>query len=308
MIKVAIVIVCMNNLKNLTPCLDSIIRYTKTPYEIWVNAYMFTRKNLDNVRKRYPDVNWVVNNEITGFSENNNIILKQINAKYALILNDDTELFEPMIDSLVTDLEKNSYIDFLSPVLYTSNREKVQFCGRNPISAMDFILMDMSIVDRTNKPSKYINQKGLFKTYNLSGACFLARTKTFKTLGWFDEYYFFCPEDIAIGTLANKKGYQVWVDANVGVIHYGGQTRKSKVKMATLPALKVGCLRFWGEGNPIRTLILAVLMLLASTLKCLLYLIKKDEIEYKAQFNSIKAIICGLTPNAAFRKYYRKIK
>ena len=42
MAKVAIVIVCMNNLKNLIPCLDSIKKYTKIDYEVWVTAYLFS--------------------------------------------------------------------------------------------------------------------------------------------------------------------------------------------------------------------------------------------------------------------------
>ena len=44
MIKVSIVIVCMNNLKNLYPCLNSIIKHTSVSYEILVVAYLFSRK------------------------------------------------------------------------------------------------------------------------------------------------------------------------------------------------------------------------------------------------------------------------
>lgn len=46
MAKVAIVIVCMNNLKNLFPCLDSIKQQTKISYEVWVVAYLFSKENL----------------------------------------------------------------------------------------------------------------------------------------------------------------------------------------------------------------------------------------------------------------------
>ena len=54
MIKVSIVIVCMNNLKNLYPCLNSIIKHTSVSYEILVVAYLFSRKNLEKLKVDYP--------------------------------------------------------------------------------------------------------------------------------------------------------------------------------------------------------------------------------------------------------------
>ena len=45
--QVSIVIVCMNNLKNLYPCLDSIRKYTHVSYETLVVAYL-SRKRIWN--------------------------------------------------------------------------------------------------------------------------------------------------------------------------------------------------------------------------------------------------------------------
>ena len=84
MIKAAIVIVCMNNLRNLFPCLDSIKAYTQIPHEVWVVAYLFSKENLLSLRKNYPWVVVVESNEIRGFSENNNLALKQVKTEYTL--------------------------------------------------------------------------------------------------------------------------------------------------------------------------------------------------------------------------------
>lgn len=51
MAKAAIVIVCMNNLKNLFPCLDSIKQQTTISYEVWVVAYLFSKENLTLLRE-----------------------------------------------------------------------------------------------------------------------------------------------------------------------------------------------------------------------------------------------------------------
>ena len=42
--KVSVVIICMNNLGNLYPCLDSIIKHTHVSYEIFVVAFMIFRE------------------------------------------------------------------------------------------------------------------------------------------------------------------------------------------------------------------------------------------------------------------------
>ena len=49
-IDVSIVIVCMNNLKNLYPCLNSILKNTTVNYEVFVVAFLFSDENKSFVR------------------------------------------------------------------------------------------------------------------------------------------------------------------------------------------------------------------------------------------------------------------
>ena len=52
---VSIVIVCMNRLDNLYPCLDSLRKHTAAvSYETLVVAYRFSDDNLSKVRADYP--------------------------------------------------------------------------------------------------------------------------------------------------------------------------------------------------------------------------------------------------------------
>lgn len=79
---VSIVIVCMNNLKSWYPCLESIRKYTHFSYECFVVAYLFPKENLEKVRNDFPWVKFIESNEICGFSENNNLALRQARGKY----------------------------------------------------------------------------------------------------------------------------------------------------------------------------------------------------------------------------------
>lgn len=303
---VAIVIVCMNNLKNLIPCLDSIAEFTNIAHEIWINCYMFSDENLAIIRRRYPYVHIVVNNEIAGFSENNNIILKQLDTEYVLILNDDTIFKEPVLDRLVDSIQRTPDAAIMAPKLLNGDGS-LQYCGKAPYTIWDFIVATSSIGDPGFKKSIYINQDNIFRTYNICGACFLIKRAIFEELGWFDEYYFFCPEDIALSTLANQRGYSVYCDSNISLYHLQGKT-SSIVKPATLPAARKGSIKFYSKGSLYLLLFLKFYIFILCTIKTIFFFLKKDKINYMAQWHCVETIFTSLTPKDIFIKYYTQIK
>ena len=72
---VSIVIVCMDRMDLLRPCLDSIRKNTSVTYETFVVAYMFSEANLAVLKAGYPWVTVVESRELRGFAENNNLAL-----------------------------------------------------------------------------------------------------------------------------------------------------------------------------------------------------------------------------------------
>lgn len=56
-ISVSVIIVCMNNLDNLYPCIKSIMKYTQVPYEIIVTAFLFSDENLKKSKEGLPKRN-----------------------------------------------------------------------------------------------------------------------------------------------------------------------------------------------------------------------------------------------------------
>lgn len=318
MIDVSIVIVCMNNLKNLYPCLDSIRKYTTVSYETFVVAYLFSKDNLDKLRKKFPWVTIIESNEIRGFSENNNLALRQAEGKYCFVVNDDTLMEEDVIGKLVKSFNEitDPMIAIVSPVLLNSDHS-VQVCGRPPFFAKEYVMSLLHLWSEKNNGGKYINQQGIFITYNIIGAAFLIKTEIFRKYNFFDEYYYFCPEDIAFSTLLNKSGYHCYVNSNTKIIHYGGGSGNknvSKVKMATMPAGEKGSLRFFSNDNVIKYFLLGLFIIIVSTIKCVLYKLKSKKqmdsfyIIYKANKNVICSLLSTMTPKQIFIKYYKSIK
>lgn len=97
--------------------------------------------------------------------------------------------------------------------------------------------------------SQFTEKRGVFKTYNLMGAAFLVKTELFRLIGFFDEFYFFCPEDIDVSTKLNNLGYSCYVDADVVQYHIQGGTW-SVMQTATEPAHFKGSIAFY-SGNSV---------------------------------------------------------
>jgi len=312
-IEVSIVIVCMNNLENLYPCLDSIKKHTSISYETLVVAYLFEKENMEKVRSDYPWVTFIESNQIRGFSENNNIALQQAKGKYCFVLNDDTKMTMPVIDLLVDTIKKlPEDVAIISPVVIYPDG-KIQFCGRPPKNWITFILQMLHLWNENH--GKYVNRKGVFRSYNIVGAAFLIKKDIFRKYGWFDETYFFCPEDIALSTLLNEEGYRCYVDSNVKLVHSGGMTYKSLswTKTATQPATCRGHLLFYSKNNIIRRIALSSVVLAVNCVRYLVHTIKgawgkKPNADYvlaKCDLNCIKICFCNKTPKEIFIKFYR---
>lgn len=262
MVDVSIVIVCMNNLKNLYPCLESIHKYThEITYETFVVAYLFTEENLQKVKRDFPWVTFIESNVIRGFSENNNLALRQAKGQYCFVLNDDTEMKMPVIDILVETINKlPEDVAAISPRSVFGNGD-IQSCGRPPHTLLTYILGSLKLWKEQKTKSPYINQKGIFQTYDLWGAFFLIKTDVFRKMGWFDERYFFSPEDIALSRKLNREGYKCYVNSDVTIVHYEGMTGKgtSKLQVATKPAGFKGNIIYYGEDTKMKTFFVSLL-------------------------------------------------
>ncbi len=324
---VSIVIVSMNNVRQLYPCLDSIRQFTHVPYEIWVVAYMFSPENLLDAKQKYPRVHWIESHEIRGFSENNNLALRQVTGEYTFVLNDDTYFTMPVIDQLVDDFSlienfelgtlnlelRPKRVAILSPRLDNPDGS-VQVCGRPPYPWISFIF-DF-LCNPTVRVSDYVNQKGLFQSYNIIGAAFLIRTEVFKSMGWFDENYFFTPEDIALSTRLNLQGWQCWVDADASLVHLGGMSGKSTsmTQTALMPAAVRGTVLFYTSGKPLLRFVTRCLIALRSLFKILShglrYLFGRSQhhrILIIGNWNIFLTSFSSRSPKTLFLHYYQRL-
>jgi len=316
MVDVSIIIVCMNRPDNLYPCLESIRRTTvKVTYEVLVVAYMYDPEGLARAREDFPWVTFIESNEIRGFSENNNLALKQVRGRYCFVLNDDTELPGPTVDCLVEDfgaLPEGTAI--VSPTLLNADGS-LQLCGRPPYPARHYVLQQWHLfkepTDSTvgQEPAATVGGRRLFRTWGITGAAFLIPTELFRELGWFDERFFFTPEDIALASLACRKGYGLYVDTTAQVVHKW-RTTASRIMGAIRPAAVRGSLMHFSDFRSGKYLLLAVPVWLAEFAKrtkaAVVQAVRpspRHRLELQTYRNITRSIFTHRTPKEIFKRY-----
>ena len=343
MTDVSIIIVCMNRPDNLYPCLESIRRTTvKVTYEVLVVAYMYDPAGLAKAREDFPWVDFIESDRIRGFSENNNLALKRAKGRYCFVLNDDTELPEGgiweetgmryeengrtkqdvpgTIDRLVEDFEAlPEGTAIVSPTLLNADGT-LQLCGRPPYPAKHYVLQQWHLFsepkDNTagQEAAAVVNGRKLFRTWNITGAAFLIPTELFKELGWFDERFFFTPEDIALGMLACNRGYKLYVDTSAQVVHKW-RTTASRISTAIRPAAVRGSLMHFSDFRTGKYFLLALPVWTAEFSKRVkaafvqaLHPSQQHRTELQTFRNITRSIFTRRTPKEIFTKYYKELQ
>ena len=292
--EVSVIIVCMGDpRRHLYGCLDSILAHTALECEFLVTAYRMPAELREELAGRYPFVKITVNDAVAGFSENNNLSLEKATGEYCFIVNDDTLIEADVIGALVKDMEKlGPGVAAVQPkIVFPDGR--VQTCGRDPWTPWRYVRHYLHCVDEA-RPGPFSMKEGLFRSYTLNGACFLARREAFCKAGWFDPRYFFTPEDIALGHRFNELGYEVWADADVSITHKAGGS-SSAMEPAIKPARVAGALLFYGHRIPLGCFIWCF-----EALRCLRHIFHRDSTEYKTARNVMRTVFSGKTPKEVF--------
>lgn len=306
-IDVSIVIVCMNQIDDLFRCLDGIAAHThRVTCEIWVVAYRFSAENVAKLRARHPAVNLVESNELRGFAENNNLALRQAHGEFCFIVNDDTVMDMPVIDRLHESFGKEPRAALFSPKILNMDGT-VQFCGGLPHTMGHWLLVEFKLRQPARMKSPLVNGTGIFQTATVMGAAFMVRTAVLRELGYFDERFFFCPEDSALSMLANERGYACFVNADA-LIYHKHSTTLGRHALPTVLAMQRGQTLYHSRGSPLRWLAYAAAMFGLAAGKYAYWSVSRAPdraLRRRIWWTAMGTAFSRRTPKEIFRRYFR---
>ena len=167
---ITIVIASFESRKKIRTCLNSIDK----------QCHVINVENSDdsehkkNIEKEYNNVKCILTGENLGYGKANNIGLKEVKTKYALILNPDTELFPKTLEKFLEVALKHPDFAIIAPSVADDKKDYEKFVSAAKSPQFDHpISLDTRVVKTV---------KGYAMFLNLS---------QFEDIGFFAEITFF---------------------------------------------------------------------------------------------------------------------
>ena len=184
-------IVNYNSEKYILKCLESIYANAAgIDIDIYVVDNNSDDNSVDNIRKFYPDVKLIENNENKGFGAANNQVLKLFNSRYCLITNPDVTVIPGTIQKMISFMDSNLNAGAIGCKILNPDKTLQYSCRRYPT-----IIMTLSrgfLIDNIFPENKVI-EKYLMKDWAhdsimpvdwLTGCCFNGQAGNNKRCGF----------------------------------------------------------------------------------------------------------------------------
>ena len=198
---ITIVIASFKSEKKIKDCLNSIDKQAKVLVIENSNNLSFK----ENLEKEFSNVECVLAGANIGYGSANNIGLKKVKTKYALILNPDATLHPSSLENFIKATEKIYDFAIMAPYI---QEEKDKFDKKNDLKNIS--------------PVEVGNVKGFAMFLNIS---------EFREVGFFDENFFFYFEEIDLCKRLINHGKKIYLIPEIKIDHGGGLSHNQSINV-----------------------------------------------------------------------------
>ena len=224
--RVGIIILNWNGKEHLSRFLPSVLKYSGD-YDVVVIDNNSSDDSVEFLTHEYPQIRVVHNPLNGGFAKGYNDGLKQIEGEYSyyILLNSDVEVSPNWIEPIISKMESEETLVACQPkVLSFQIKNKFEHAGAagGYLDKNGYPFCRGRIFNEIEEDSgQYEEETEIFWA---TGACMFVQSKTFHTLGGFDETYFAHMEEIDLCWRMKLHGYTIKVIPSSVVYHLGGGT------------------------------------------------------------------------------------
>jgi GT2 family glycosyltransferase len=232
--KLSIVIVNYNVRHFLWQCLDSVEKAIKgIEAEVFMVDNASSDGSVEMVRKEFPWVITIANQENTGFSVANNQAMRMANGAYILLLNPDTIIAPETLQVALAFMDDHPEAGGLGARMLDGSGSFLPESKRGlPTPAVAFykIFGVSAIFPKSPRFSRYhlghLDPQKIHEVDVLAGAFMLMRKESLDMVGLLDEQFFMYGEDIDLSYRIVQGGYKNYYHPEVKIIHYKGESTK----------------------------------------------------------------------------------
>jgi GT2 family glycosyltransferase len=231
--KLSILIVSWNVRRDVVNCLRSIAENPpRDKFEVFLIDNASTDGTVETVRREFPGVTVLRNEENRGFAAANNRGLALAHGEYLLLLNPDTLVHPHALDTLGAFLDAHPEVGACGPRLVNDD-------GSIQPSARGFLSFRASLYHHT-----ILRHLGVFRRQyrqwlmtdflydrqidadQLMGAALLLRRSALDQVGRMDERFFMYHEEVDLCHRLQQAGWRIVFVPEATITHLGGQSAR----------------------------------------------------------------------------------
>lgn len=215
-IKIAIVILNYNGLKDTLECLESLYQMD---YKDFICIVIDNNSKIDpknELMNRFPQICFIQNSENLGFAQGCNIGIKKgldLKADYILLLNNDTKVDKKMLSSFIKGIKEKPDVGIFGGKILRYDTPSIidHFGGFFSKEKGDFRSIGSgAIVDQFSSD---------MKVEYVCGCLMLIKKEVFETIGFLEKDFFLLWEEADFANRALKAHFEIWALADVKVWH-----------------------------------------------------------------------------------------
>ena len=233
--KLSIIILCWNDREVIAECLRSIFANThSTDFEVIVSDNGSTDGSVEFIRSSYPTVHLIENGRNLRFAKANNVGIRASRGEYVLILNPDTIVHEGSLDKMISFADQHPEAGAFGCRVLNSD-------GSYQVSARPFASLRAELIaalylrglGRLHKwftSDSYPGWNGTTERQVdwVSGCFILVRAGLLKSIGSFDEQFFYYYEDMDLCRRIWQAGSKILYAPAPTITHLGGKSTKAR--------------------------------------------------------------------------------
>jgi len=255
--ELTVVVVSFNTARLLEACLVALERSLAASPELRARVVVVDNASRDGspdlVRKRFPSLELRALDRNLGFAAANNLVLRELDSPFALLLNPDTEVIGDAPAALVRFLRAHPRAGVVGGRLVYGDGSFQHSCFAFPTLAMsflDFFPLNHRLIDsRLNGryPRGWYERD--FQIGHPLGAGMAVRRSALDQAGLMDEGFFMYCEEVDLCRRIRAAGWEIWYSPDATIVHHEAQaTRQFRGEM--LLQLHKSRFRFFSKHYP----------------------------------------------------------
>lgn len=222
MVDISIIIVNWNTRDLLAQCLQSLASHADSwQPEVFVVDNASEDDSVALVKKQFPWVKLIANNQNVGFARANNQAIHCASGRYILLLNSDTIVLPGALSKLVAFADKHEDIGVLGPALLDATGSLQPSWAKFPT-----ILSELRGIHYREKKAYHsahiAKNQTAYQVDWLAGACLLVRQEVIAQVGVLDDLFFLYSEETDWCLRIKSAGWHIVYLPEAQIIHLEG--------------------------------------------------------------------------------------